>query len=183
MARIRDADTVSIESRMSGSSRTLSKLDPVSSFNRTVNIYCAEDARNGTSANRELWSSRKYLIGCAHRHEWLNRFPVLTRLRPSNGVPCLARRCPWWEPQIRLDLLDRIRVRQLYLAHSASCEGPSDLEGHDIFQVTLNIRHLSFLAFASKLHVCRLASSHLGHASINVKLCARDIACIIGCEK
>ena len=47
MTRIRDTDNVSIECRMSGISRTLSKIDPVSSFDRSVSIYCAEDARNG----------------------------------------------------------------------------------------------------------------------------------------
>src|SRR3954466_9326906 len=97
---------------MSGISRTLSKIDAVSSFNRTVSIYCAENARNGTSANRQLWSSRKYLIGCPHRHEWLDLDPflVLSRLRLANRVCCLARRCPWREHlQIRLDL-DHLRV-------------------------------------------------------------------------
>jgi hypothetical protein len=88
------------ECRMSGISRTLSKIDAVSSFNRTVSIYCAENARNGTSANRQLWSRRKYLIGCPHRHEWLDLdpFPVLFRRRLANRVCCLARRCPWREP-------------------------------------------------------------------------------------
>src|SRR5689334_4482376 len=47
MTRIRDTDNVSIECRMSGISRTLSKIDPVSLFDRSVSIYCAEDTRNG----------------------------------------------------------------------------------------------------------------------------------------
>jgi hypothetical protein len=67
------------------------------------------------------------LIGCPHRHEWLDPFLSYSDFDWPTVFAALLDDAPGGSLQIKPDL-ERIRVRQLWLTDSASCEGPSDLE-------------------------------------------------------
>jgi hypothetical protein len=81
--------------------------------------------------------------------------------------------------------LDRIRIRQPSWQTALSCDGLLIWKLMKLPTKEIEYPSLPFaLTFPSTtLMHAAWRSSHLGHPSINVKLCARDVACIIGCEK
>ena len=70
-----------------------------------------EDARNVVQTIENYGSVGNIESVALIAYGWLDRFPVLSGLRVSKGVVCLARRYPCGTLQIGMDL-DRIRTRQ-----------------------------------------------------------------------